>query len=54
MSRRRIKVKAIRKKNPDVRLYALALIELAQTELEAEAQAEAHEAADGGKESGHA
>lgn len=54
MSRRRIKVKAIRKKNPDVRLYVLALIELAQMQLEAETQAEAGETAEGGKDGDHA
>ena len=35
MSRRKIKIKAVRRKEPDVRLYVLTLIELAR-QLQAE------------------
>ncbi len=38
MGRRRIKIEAIRRKEPDVRLYVLALIELAR-QLQAEDEA---------------
>jgi hypothetical protein len=37
---RRIRVRGIRRKNPDIPKLARALIELAQVQLEAEAQAE--------------
>ena len=40
---RRIRVRGIRRKNPDLRKLARALIELAQAQAEAEAQGE-HEA----------
>ncbi|MHB8681290.1 MAG: hypothetical protein ACYDA2_04240 [Acidimicrobiales bacterium] len=44
MSRQRIRIKAIKKKDPDVRLYVLALLELAREQLAQEA-AEAQAAA---------
>ena len=47
-NKRRLRIRAIRRKEPDLRKLSRALIELARARTEAEAQAEHRAAADGG------